>query len=161
MKAGVEWTCSRTGVHLCSFFLSPKPRDKAPKWPVFGKTIPVLFFPLLHSQTNPKLLLPGRAPWLCTEWSRSSQVQGHLHHCSALSHLQASCREIRVAFTLESVFSKSPSDTFCKEGKTLSYCLIAVILSKVQREPRFFQLIRYLSSYIYVTLHTSSPSTFP
>jgi len=36
--------------------------------------------------------------------------------------------------------------------------LTAAILSKVQREPRFFQLIRYLSSYIYVWLCTHPPS---
>lgn len=42
--------------------------------------------------------------------------------------------------------------------KYWSYDLTAAILSKVQREPRFFQLIRYLSSYIYVIRHTHLPS---
>lgn len=44
--------------------------------------------------------------------------------------------------------------------KYCSYSPTAAIVLKVQREPRFFQLIRYLNFYIYVVLCISLPSTF-
>lgn len=69
--------------------LSPKPRDEAGDRFVDGQTIPVPLGP----KPSPKLFLPGRAQWQCIDWSMSSQVQGHLHHCSASGRPQASYKK--------------------------------------------------------------------
>jgi hypothetical protein len=63
-------------------------------------------------------------------------------------------RNQSVLFTLKSIFINHPQIHLARSIKYWNYNLTAAILSKVQREPRFFQLIRYLSSYIYVILCT-------
>ena len=164
-KCELSWPGPEHSACPCLFPLlqSPVMKQQVGLW--MAKPFQFLQLPPYRSRMSPMLFLPGRAQWQCTEWSGSSWAQGHLHHCSASSHLQASYKEKK---------KKKNSGTDVRKQKTLFlnhpqihlatrikyWCsnLTAAILSKVQREPRFFQLIRYLSSYIYVWLCTHPPS---
>lgn len=122
-KCELSWPGPEHSACPCLFPLlqSPAMKQQVGLW--MAKSFQFLQLPPYRSRMSPMLFLPGRAQWQCTEWSGSSWAQGHLHHCSASSRLQASYKEKKkkktVALTLESVFSKSSSDTSCDEDKIL------------------------------------------